>query len=256
MSHVDSAVDGFTDNEFAVIFRHRFQGLQVSPAQLIQTFTSLAVGHAAPLDQGVWLDVAVADVEHHFAQLVPRQCCEGQLMCADGLCGRRGCVFSPTAPPVLAGRCDHLGLDGILVNVAQQRDEVPGVAHGLAAESVVEERPQPLMPLVVIAHVGHANALHHCADVLGGLGDEQVDVVVHQTIGMDVTEGRQGLALAVLRGGDGAQDLEELASVLVVGKDVSAVDTAQHHVVKACVAVLSAGAWHRLGDVMSVSPQS
>ena len=100
------------------------------------------------------------------------------------------------------------------------------------------------MSLVEIAHVGHADALHHCADVLGALGDEQVDVVVHQTIGMDVAEGRQGLALMVLGGGDGAQDLEELAAVLIVGKDVLAVDTAQHHVVNASIAMLSASSWH------------
>ena len=43
---------------------------------------------------------------------------------------------------------------------------------------------------------------------------------------------------------DGAQDLEELAAVLIVSKNVLAVDTAQHHVVNACGAMLSANAWH------------
>lgn len=83
------------------------------------------------------------------------------------------------------------------MNVAQERDEVSRVADGFAAESVMEERPQSLVPLVVVAHVGHADALHHRADVLGGLGNEQVDVIVHQTIGMDVTVGWQGLAIMV-----------------------------------------------------------
>ena len=58
------------------------------------------------------------------------------------------------------------------MDVTQERDEVSRVADGLAAESVVEERPQSLMALVVVAHVGHADALHHRADVLGGLGNE------------------------------------------------------------------------------------
>lgn len=198
MPHVDSAADGFADDEFAVVPGHCFESRQVTAAELIQTFAGLAVGHASLFNLGVWLDVPATDVEHHLAQLVPGQRGEWKFAGADGLCGRRGRVFAPTAPAVLVGRCDHLGLDGILVNVAQQGDEIARVADGLAAESVVEERPQSLMALVEIADVGHADALHHRADVLGGLGDEQVDVVVHQAIGMDVAVGWQGFALTVL----------------------------------------------------------
>ena len=85
LPHVDSAADGFTDDKFAVVFWHRFKGHHVTPAKLVEAFAGFAVGHAALLDQGVWLNVPATDVEHHFAQLVPRQRSERQLMCTDGL---------------------------------------------------------------------------------------------------------------------------------------------------------------------------
>lgn len=73
LSHVDSVADGFADDEFAVVLCHRFQGHHVTPAKLVEAFAGFGVGHASPLDQGVWLNAPATDVEHHFAQLVPRQ---------------------------------------------------------------------------------------------------------------------------------------------------------------------------------------
>ena len=100
------------------------------------------------------------------------------------------------------------------------------------------------MTLVIVTHIGNSDAFHHGADVLGALGNEQVNVIVHQAISMDIAIGRQWLAVAVFRSRDRTEYLEELATVLVVGEDVAAVDTAQHYVVNTCDTMLSAGSGH------------
>ena len=82
------------------------------------------------------------------------------------------------------------------------------------------------MPLVVVTHIGDADTLHHCSDIFGSLSDKQMDVVVHQTVGVYVTIGRKRIPVTVLGQGDRSEDFKEFASVLVIGKDVSAVDTA------------------------------
>ena len=150
----------------------------------------------------------------------------------------------PTAPSVLIWTGNHFCLDRILVNVAQQGDEIIRVVDRLTAEPVVKQGAETLMPLVIVADIGDANALHHCADVLGTLGNEQMDVVIHQTIGVDVTIRGQRFAIAVLGSRDRTKNLEELAAVLIVGKDVTAVNATQHYVVNTGIAMLSALTWH------------
>lgn len=82
------------------------------------------------------------------------------------------------------------------------------------------------MPLVVVTHIGHADTFHHCSDIFGSFSDKQMDVVVHQTVGVYVTIGRERISVMLLGRGDGSEDFKEFATVLVIGKDVSAVDTA------------------------------
>lgn len=44
LPHVDSATDGFADDEFAVVFWHRFKGHHVTLAKLVEEFACLGVG--------------------------------------------------------------------------------------------------------------------------------------------------------------------------------------------------------------------
>ena len=173
-------------------------------------------------------------------------------MGTDGLVDRwRGCrVFVPTAPAVLVRTGDHLGLNRILVDVSKQGDEIPRIANGLTAKTVVEQGTKTFMPLVEVTDVGDADAFHYCADILGTLGDEEVYVVIHQAIGVDMAKWWQWLAVAVLGSCDSAEYLEELAAVLIICKDVAAVNTAQHHVVNTGGALLSALAWHSRGRLV------
>ena len=151
----------------------------------------------------------------------------------------------PTAPPILIWSGDHLGLDRILVDVSKQGDKVAGIADRLAAEAVMEQRPKAFMPLVIVADIGNANAFHHHTDVLSALSNEQMNVVVHQAVGMNVTVGRYGLSVLVLRSCDGFKDFEEFAPVLIVGKDIAAIDASHHHVIDSGVTILTACSWHR-----------
>lgn len=136
------------------------------------------------------------------------------------------------------------------MNVAQQGDEIARVFDRLTAVSVVKQGAETLMPLVIVADIGNANAFHHCADVLSTLSNKQMDMIIHQTIGVDVTEGRQRFAIAVFGSRDRTEYLEKLAAVLVIGEDVAAVNTTKHHVVNAGIAVLSAGTWHDRGRLV------
>lgn len=118
LPHIDSAADGFTDEAFSLTDCHRFEGGTISAAQLIQNVTCFAISHASLLNLGMWFDVPTADVQHHFAQFVPRQSGEWQFAGTDGIGGRRYRIFVPTAPTVLLWSGDHLGLDRILMNIA------------------------------------------------------------------------------------------------------------------------------------------
>ena len=73
LPHVDSAGDGFADEEFTVLFRHRLKSRQITAAQLLQGPASVFVGHSPPFDSGMRLDVACANVDNHFAQFIPWQ---------------------------------------------------------------------------------------------------------------------------------------------------------------------------------------
>ena len=118
LPHVDSAADGFTDEAFSLIDCHRFEGGIITAAQLIQAVAGFAIGHASLLNLGMRFDVPAADVENHFAQILPRQSGERQFAGTDGIGGRRCRIFVPTALSVLLWSGDHLGLDGILMNIA------------------------------------------------------------------------------------------------------------------------------------------
>ena len=84
---------------------------------------------------------------------------------------------------------NHLGFDRVLVNITQERDEIACVTYWFAAKAVVKQRAKMTMTRVVVADLGHADAFHHGADALLRLGDEQMDVIIHQAIGVDVAIG-------------------------------------------------------------------
>ena len=118
LPHIDSATDGFADEAFSLTACHRFEGGTITTAQLNQAVTCFTIRHASLLNLGMWFDVPTADVQHHFAQFVPRQSGEWQFAGTDGIGGRRYRIFVPTAPTVLLWSGDHLGLDRILMNIA------------------------------------------------------------------------------------------------------------------------------------------
>ena len=112
------------------------------------------------------------------------------------------------------------------MNIAQQGNEITSIANRLAAETIVEQRPQMAMSLVVVTDIRDTDAFHHRTDIHRAFGYKQMDMVIHQAIGVDVAIGRQWFAITVRGSNNGSQHLEEFASVLVVHKDVATVDTA------------------------------
>ena len=246
LPHTDTAADGFTDQGLSLLFGDCREGVSITSTQLLQRLTGLIVSHAAVLNLGVGFDASATDVEYHFTEFIPRQSRKWQSPGTNGFAWRDplGRILMPTAPSILVGAGDHLGLNGVLVNIAQQGDKVSRVTDRLTTETVMEQRAQMAMPFVVVTDIGHTNAFHHSADVFGTLGNEQMDVIIHQAIGVDVAIRGQRLAVAVLGRSDRTKYLEEFGAVLVVNEDVAAINATQHYVVNTGIAMLSALTWH------------
>lgn len=132
----------------------------------------------------------------------------------------------PTAPLVLVRRFHHAGFNGIAMNVAEQSDEIVRVAHWLATEAVVEKWAKPIVALVEITHIRHTDALHSGGKRFRALRQKQMDVVAHQTIGVNVAIWRKRLVIFILWICELAKYFDELAAILVVGKHSTSVYTA------------------------------
>jgi hypothetical protein len=89
-------------------------------------------------------------------------------------------------PRILEGVVDHVGADGVLLDVAEGAEEV-GVAEEAGVEAVLPESAGAGEAAVEIAGVGAVDVTHCVGDRVGfvGPGDEVV-VIGHQAVGEDV----------------------------------------------------------------------
>jgi len=148
-------------------------------------------------------------------------------------------VLDPTTPGISLDLTGKAASDGVLMDVTDQREEVIHVANGFTPESVLEEMAHAFIASVEIGRVGDSDALDDASDGLVLLFDEQMNVIGHQAVSIEITLRRQGRSQLVLGVDLLVEDLDELPIVLIVEEDVLTVDAAEHHVIHASWACLS-----------------
>lgn len=77
------------------------------------------------------------------------------------------------------------GTNRVEMNVSNQSEEIRLVIHHLGSVSIFEEMTHPLIPLVEANRIAGQEALHDSREPLGTGPDRQVDVIGHQTPGVD-----------------------------------------------------------------------
>jgi len=130
------------------------------------------------------------------------------------------------------------------VYIAEKGEEIGIVVDRLALEPVLEEMSEVDVFLIVTLGVRDTNPFDDGRQGFGGLFDEQVDMVGHQTVCVEETAGRQRFARVIGRKGHHKEQLRETAVVFFVFKDVLPIDSAEHHVVDARPARLSCPSCH------------
>ena len=93
-------------------------------------------------------------------------------------------VLCPTAVSIVCDIGHDTGLDGILVDVAQEGGEVVHVVDRLGTESLLEEVTASSVLAIVVIDVGICNTLDGLGNSFFALTDEQVEVVGHKTVGV------------------------------------------------------------------------
>ena len=149
------------------------------------------------------------------------------------------------APAVVAGGFDHAGAEGVGLDVAEDRQEVVVVLDDGALEPALPDVAAAVVAAVVALGVGDEQALHDPADRRLAGADQQMDVVGHEAVAVELER------LPLLQVGEG---LEEGGVVVVVEEDRCAVvaavdDVVDEPVVDGSQAVL---AWRQI--IRSVDP--
>lgn len=123
--------------------------------------------------------------------------------------------------------------DGILVYVPQESQEVGEVFAGLGLEAVLEEVACASVFLVEVLGIGDFESLHGLVDFLCALAVEEMDVIGHETVGIEGTGVGEPLSKGCVVLGKLFEELEESLAVGVIGEDVLTVDASEHDVVDA-----------------------
>ena len=70
--------------------------------------------------------------------------------------------------------------------VTQQGDKITHIVYRLALEAVLEQVPHPTVLLIIMEYIARRNRLDHLAHPPLLLTQQQVNVVRHQAVGVDV----------------------------------------------------------------------
>ena len=155
------------------------------------------------------------------------------------------CVFQPAAPRVVFDIFYDESLGGILVDVAQEGDEIVPVVDGLALEAFLKEVPDAPVSVVIIVDVRRCDAFHRLADGLADLLHEEVDMVAHEAVGIE-TAVWLCLACCRINFGDSlcSQNIKESPIVVFILEYLLFVDSSQNGVVDVGRCLYSSFTWH------------
>ena len=95
-------------------------------------------------------------------------------------------VGGEAAPAVVACGFDHAGAEGVGLDVAEDRQEVVVVLDDGALESTLPDVAAAVVAAVVALGVGDEQALHDPADRRLQGPDQQVDVVGHEAVAVEL----------------------------------------------------------------------
>ena len=138
--------------------------------------------------------------------------------CIDQIVGK---ISLKTAVSILPRMLADRRLDGILMNISDDSEQLVSVANRPALEAGLEKTANTFIFLVVPVHEAGNDMLKDPAKGhLAGL-DDQMNVVRHQTISEDLVTAN-GLIFTKNR--------QKLAVIIVIGKDLLLVDTAINNV--------------------------
>ena len=129
----------------------------------------------------------------------------------------------------------HAGLDRVVPDIAEHRDEVGVVLHGATHKAILEEVPYPPVLAIEPARVSDPEPLQDKANRLVGGTQHKVDVVRHQAVREHATAARVP---------DGAQGIQESLEVLVLQEHSVPVHPTQNHVVHPGLGPLPRSSWH------------
>ena len=133
-----------------------------------------------------------------------------------------GEIIVEAAVLVVFGFLADTGLDGVLMNVAEDDQELVVGEDGPAFEGGLEEASDALVLIVEIVHIAGRDVLENAAEGHGADLDDKVDVVVHQAVTEEL-EVADGLVFA--------EDFQKLFKVFFGFEDILLVDAAHGDVV-------------------------
>ena len=116
-------------------------------------------------------------------------------------------------------------------DIAKKCQEIARVITRLALETILKEMTYTAIFLVVIRHIAWSDGFHYLTHLQTLFGNQQMDMIGHQAIGVDVTRNRW-------------HHFDESPVVFGIIKNVLTVNTAQHHMIDACSAWFSWLSWH------------
>ena len=140
----------------------------------------------------------------------------------------------PTTPLILVGIIYNPRHHRVEVYILQQTDKVGSRIYWLAPKPVMKQRTKAIVALVVVAHIRHADAFHCARQLFFSSRQQQVNVVGHQAISVNMAIRWKWNTIPVLRGGDFSKNFFKLAAILLVIEYSITVDAAEHHVIHTC----------------------
>ena len=95
-------------------------------------------------------------------------------------------VALEAGPTILRGSAHEAGANRVRLDVSAALEKVPFRVDQRRPEATLPQCPRTSVPIVEMAHVGGPECLHHAGwRARVACGDEQVDVVRHQDVGMN-----------------------------------------------------------------------
>jgi hypothetical protein len=117
------------------------------------------------------------------------------------------------------------------MDIPEQDDEILHVVNGLAAKSVLEEMPIAFISLVEVGCISDANSFSDATDVFTLFLYQEMDVVAHQTIGVDGAERWKALPLFVESLYQSSEYQYHLAIIYRILEDVLTINSPEHYMI-------------------------